>query len=285
VDSSGVPEQHSGLTTGSGWGTSGVRVASHGTLGAVAYSTTRAPSASDGEIFLVRVGADGSLPDGPAGVPLTEQVAGEQYAPGVAWNGAEFLAVFQDTRSQPGLIFFPRSDLYGARLGADGSTPDSPGGFPVETSPLPELQPAVAGSGGESLVAATHLRGGAVGALRIGARLLSAGGTPPSPVRFLDSRTLAWGGSTPGVVFDVLRGELPDLRADGSIIGAECIADDHAGTELRDDTRPSAGGGLYYLVREDTPGGPVGSYDVPGAAGQVRSRDDGAGPLACTHVP
>lgn len=291
IGADGVPETTYGLVMGSGWGNSGVRIASHPETGAIVYSTTRAPSASNGEIYLLRVRADGGMPDGFTGILLTANAPAEQYAPGAAWSGVEFTTVFQDTRNEPGLFFFPKSDLYGVRVDANGGVLDAGGGFPVETTSAPEREPDVAGSDGDSLVVASHLRGGGVGALRIGVRrLIGAGGTlgSVSGLAFSTPTSMQWEATRAAVVYDVLRGDLAALRGNGSIGDASCVDDDLPNSTRVETAVPAPGQGFYYVIRADGAGMAPGTYDDPEGAGLLHTRDDDVGTEGgngCGDVP
>ena len=288
VNADGTAGSSFGLVSGSGFGTAGVEIAGHPQLGAIVYSTTRAPSASNGEIYLLRVQADGTFPDGYTGRLVTGNADGNQYAPGAAWNGAEFVTAFQDDRASTPYVSYPESDLYGARVSAAGTVLDGAGGFPIATAPVPEWQPAVAGSGGDTLVAASYLRGDAYGALRIGLRrVIPAGAAPPAVagLRFLGGVSLTWNASKAATVYDLLRGDLARLSADRSIAAAACLANDLPTTSHDDASRPAAGNGFYYLVRADRSGSAPGTYDDPVTAGLAHGRDDDAGPAACPHLP
>lgn len=288
VSLDGTASPVSGLSvTASGWGTSGLSIAGDATMGAIAWSTTRAPSASNGEIMMVRVAPDGTLLDSPTGLPVTGNVLREQHAPSLAWNGAEFVVAFQDTRNNPdGIFFFPRSDVYAARIGADGVVRDPGGGFPVEATPIPETQPAVASARDRTLVVASRLVGGTAGALRLGLRgWMTATIVPPvSDLRVEPGGTLRWS-PLAGAASDVLRGRISLMRAARTIADASCLAEDAPTGSVLDPDLPGVGDGFYYLVRLDPAGAPAGTYDDPPGGRQLRPRDPDAGPAACADSP
>lgn len=288
VNADGTTSPGSGLVQGSGWATSAPTVASHPQLGAIVYSTTRAPSASNGEIYLIRVEPDGTLVDGYTGLLVTRNASGNQYAPSATWNGAEFVTAFQDDRASTPYVNYPKSDIYASRVGSDGVLLDGVGGFPVETTPASERQPAVAGSNGFTLVAASHARGAGFGSLRIGVRLLIPS-DPPLPavqdLRFHDAVGMRWAGTEAATAYDMLRGNLVSLAANRSISDAACFANDLPGASHSDTSVPSAGSGFYYLVRADRSGGAPGTYDDPIGNGQAHTRDDDIGAAGCEHTP
>lgn len=288
VNPDGTLGPNFGLVSGSGFGTAGVEIASHPQLGAIVYSTTRMPSASNGEISMMRVRADGTFVDGYTGFNLTGNAPGEQYAPAAAWNGVEFVTAFQDTRASTPYVSFPKSDIYASRASAEGVVQDGIGGFAVETTAETEWQPAVAGSGGFTMVAASHLRGADFGALRIGVRRLIPAGLPLPAVdglRFASASNLNWNGTKAPVVYDILRGDLAALASQGSIAGAACFADDLPSTDHADAAVPAGGTGFYYLVRADRSGSIPGTYDDPVTNRQAHGRDDDVGAGGCAHTP
>src|SRR4029077_16903400 len=61
----------------------------------------------DSDVFGGRVDASGAVLDG-RGIPIST-AAGEESAPSIAWNGSEYLSVWQDHRGS-------RYDVYGARI-------------------------------------------------------------------------------------------------------------------------------------------------------------------------
>ena len=65
----------------------------------------------------------------------------------------------------------------------------------------------------------------------------------------------------------MIRGQLSDLRGDGSIRNAECLAEDLAAATLDDADPPPRRDGFYYLAR--------GQNDCPGGTGTYGERSDG----------
>jgi PKD repeat protein len=87
--------------------------------------------------------------------------SGNQYRPRVAWDGAQFVVVYQDQRNRFASHTLDqldaRGDLYGIRVQANGTVVD-PKGFLFSNSPLAETAPNIAASGGVSLIAAALMR-------------------------------------------------------------------------------------------------------------------------------
>jgi hypothetical protein len=77
--------------------------------------------------------------------------AASQYVSGLAWSGANYLAVWMDDRTDDG-------DIYGARVGQDGSVLDS-GGFVIYAATSDQGEPAVAFDGTNYLVVWTGYSG------------------------------------------------------------------------------------------------------------------------------
>ncbi len=113
------------------------------------------------------------FPDGSLGtVTNFTPWAGNQYRPRVAWDGEHFVIAYNEQRNR----FAPftldqldaRSDLFGMRVGADGSILD-PLGFAYSLSSASEAYPAIATSGGTSLLFGSLLRNEApLAAYRVG---------------------------------------------------------------------------------------------------------------------
>ena len=148
-------------------------VAANATNALVLWTDPRAGN-SDWNIYARRVLADGTVldADGPPPVPrppLTMPATYPGFAittawnnqdnPAVAWDGSQYLAAWEDPRAN---LFFldQRTDIFGAQVSAAGALLD-PDGFALANSSLPEISPAVAGSSGASVFAASIFSGSA----------------------------------------------------------------------------------------------------------------------------
>jgi hypothetical protein len=101
-----------------------------------------------------RLGTGKTILD-PDGITLsTEQTPNSEAAPSIAWNGSEYLVVWEDDRSGTG------SDIYGTRVDPSGAVLD-PGGIPISTATGDQLAPSVAAGGAAFLVAWGDSRSGA----------------------------------------------------------------------------------------------------------------------------
>ena len=107
------------------------------------------------DIYGARVDGSGTVLD-PAGIPIS--VAQDfQAAPSVASTGNDYLVVWQDGRNSA----TTGVDLYGARVGTDGSLAD-PNGFAINTGPAGQQLPKLAsGSARVFLVVSQSLENGA----------------------------------------------------------------------------------------------------------------------------
>jgi len=108
----------------------------------------------------------------PAPQALLSDAAGRQLYPAVAWDGAQFLAAWEDQRNQ--VTFYDgRTDVYAARISAAGVLLD-PVSFALETGAAPQARPALAAVAGTpgAAASATSIVHGDVGgvAWRLGTR-------------------------------------------------------------------------------------------------------------------
>jgi hypothetical protein len=94
------------------------------------------------DIYGARVESTGTVLD-TSGISISAATS-SQYAPSVAYDGANFLVVWEDHRSGTGF-----SDIYGARVGETGTVLDT-SGFAVSAGPESEVSPRVTSLGGES---------------------------------------------------------------------------------------------------------------------------------------
>ena len=98
------------------------------------------------DIYGARVSLAGAVLDS-AGIPISTE-ASEECSPSVAFDGANYLVIWEDWRSGPGNIY---SDIYGARVNQSGVVVDT---FVVTAQPGDQLSPCIAaGSAGQLLTA------------------------------------------------------------------------------------------------------------------------------------
>jgi hypothetical protein len=96
------------------------------------------------DIYGTRVNQNGEVLD-PTGIPISTATNNQQY-PSVAFDGTNYLAVWQDKRAG-----YPDIDIYGTRINQAGTILD-PDGIPVSTAQLYQEFPAVAFDGINYLV-------------------------------------------------------------------------------------------------------------------------------------
>jgi hypothetical protein len=137
-------------------------VAFDGTYYLVVWEARRPGAAAD--VFGARVNEAGGVLD-PGGIPISG-APGDQRVPAVAFDGTNFVVVWQDERSA-----FSGPDVYGARVSPAGILLD-PGGIAISIAPEAQLMPAVARTGASSLVVWTE---GAAGTDIRGTRISPAG--------------------------------------------------------------------------------------------------------------
>jgi hypothetical protein len=96
---------------------------------------------SDSDIYGARVTPSGDVLD-PDGIPISTAVNDQSY-PAVAFDGTDYLVVWQDNRNGSW-------DIYGARLTTSGTVIDT---FSVSLQPGDQISPALAhGAGGQILI-------------------------------------------------------------------------------------------------------------------------------------
>ncbi len=119
-------------------------VASNGSDYLVVWSDSRV-SASNADIYGARVTSTGVLID-PGGLAISTSPLA-QVAPSVAFDGVNYLVVWQDKRNNA----ITKEDIYGARVAPTGVVLDLTG-FPISTVALSQLKPSVAFNGTTFLV-------------------------------------------------------------------------------------------------------------------------------------
>jgi hypothetical protein len=135
-------------------------VASDGTDSLVIWEDNGAGDIGGAQVF-----SDGSI-----GSLINVSTAAEaQDNPAVAWDGTQYFSMYEDLRA---ITFFldGRTDIFATRLDASGTVLD-PDGFAAFNDLNAEIDPAVSGAGGVSLLAAAVFRPDAPdAAYRIGLR-------------------------------------------------------------------------------------------------------------------
>ncbi|MHB8879804.1 MAG: hypothetical protein ACYC8T_39450, partial [Myxococcaceae bacterium] len=94
------------------------------------------------DIYGARLSAAGVVQDA-SGIAIST-AAGEQSSPAVAWDGNDYLVVWQDARNFA-------DDIYGARVSAAGAVQDA-SGIAISTAASDQISPAVAWDGTNYLV-------------------------------------------------------------------------------------------------------------------------------------
>ncbi len=216
------------------------------------------------DVYAARAAADGTPLDG-TGIALSAGAAPEGE-PDVAWNGTNYLVVWQDYRSGTGY------DVYAARISAAGSVLDA-GGIAVSTAAGDQTSPAVAADGSGWLVSWTDARnlgttGEDVFAARVagngtvqdatGIAVSTAAGAQRSPAVAHDGTgwLLAWEDRRSGAFADLYAAR---VNTAGSVLDGAGIP---VSTAAGDQRAPSLAwnGGNFVLAWEDRRSGT--SYDV-----------------------
>jgi hypothetical protein len=143
----------------------------------VAFAGDTGPGFND-DIDARRILPNGTFLDPERGIKVT-QVLDPQHEPAVAWDGTQYVTAFADLRDSDADGSF-MGELYGARISAAGVVLDLDG-FPIANDAIPEMFPAVAGTGSEFILGGSVFRPEAGYAnYRIGLRSSGAAvGAPP----------------------------------------------------------------------------------------------------------
>jgi hypothetical protein len=137
-----------------------------------------------------RIHTDGTLEP----IVVVSGAAGDQSDAAIGWDGQQYVALYEDLRSASSPIDL-RSDVFGTRVGSDGTVFDA-AGFAVMDDPLSEILPAVDGLGGEAFLMASDFRESTPYlSYRVAYRLLSEVVTGPEPAG--PPAVFALGGGTP----------------------------------------------------------------------------------------
>jgi hypothetical protein len=156
ITGAGVVSDPSGIRITSGLNPRGSSaIAWDGTNFLVVWQDRRSSSSYD--IYAARIAPDGTVLD-PDGIPVST-LSDDEITPAVAWDGTNFLVVWEDGRNYnngPGPLCTSCNDIYGARVGADGTVAD-PLGMPISVADKNQTSPKVAWNGQNYLVTYTLL--------------------------------------------------------------------------------------------------------------------------------
>jgi large repetitive protein len=208
------------------------------------------------DIYAARVTADGTVLD-VSGIPIAT-APGSQLNPDVAFDGTNFLVVWQDGDPR----FDPDPSIMAARVSQDGDLLDA--GILVSSNPSEQTLPSVAWDGETYLVGwedgrnddATDLYGTRIapdGTVLDPAGLLLFDAAAPD---FASQPRLEWGGSNYLMAWQEHHsGSYPDilaerLDADGQVLDASPIVISANG-DWEGDGDPAAGGGLFFVTFTD----------------------------------
>jgi phosphoribosylformylglycinamidine (FGAM) synthase PurS component len=146
-------------------------------------------SGIDSDIYGARVTPEGTVLD-PDGIAVSE-AAGWQYSPAVGFDGANFLVVWEDHRSDS-------SDIWGARVTPEGTVLETDG-IVISAAPSGQCSPAIGFDGANSLVVWQDHRNGSN--FDIYGTRVTPGGTVLDPGGIVISAAPG-GQSSPAVGFD-----------------------------------------------------------------------------------
>ncbi len=161
---------------------------------ALVLQSVETTSGVETDLIARLVNNDGSVQNA---INLTPWI-GNQYRPRVAWDGSQYIVVYQEQKNRfaPNTLdpIDARSDLFAMRLTPGGALID-PQGFAFSISPIGETDPNIAAGNGVALLSGSILRNPApYAAYRIGYTLIGQNGNQP-PVAVAGSN--ASGGDIP----------------------------------------------------------------------------------------
>jgi Protein of unknown function (DUF3152) len=221
------------------------------------------------DVYAARVDTAGTVLD-PAGIAVST-ASGVQRNAAVAFDGANFLVVWEDGRSRA-----TGPDVYAARVSPEGAVLD-PGGFPVSAAPAAESSPAVARTGTGVLVAwgsGSDIRGarlspaGAV-ADPLGIAISTAPGPQREPALAFDGANalVAWEDGRAGAAPDVYAAR---VSAAGAVLDPGGVAVAAApGAETSPAVSSAGSGGFLVAWTSGAAGGSDVSAARVGAGGAV----------------
>lgn len=177
VDANGVPTSSSWVAGDYGSYNHDVRVAASGNEAMIAWVSGTASNGTR-RVQVRRVRDDGTFLD-TVPILLEPGVPGERFAPAVTWDGTQYLVVHQDHRHGVGSLA-KSSDVYGVRVGADGTVLDSQG-FLIERTSESECAPSIEGLTGARALFASSRTSPTAGAYRIAVRVFDGTAAAPAP--------------------------------------------------------------------------------------------------------
>lgn len=161
------------FSTAGGNGVFRVGLASNGNV-ALMVQSAEISSGVETDLLFRQIYPDGTL----GAVTNLTPWRGNQYNPVVAWDGTNFVIVYEEQKNRLADLDMldGRSDLFGMRVSPAGAIID-PQGFVFSASPIAETLPGIATQGGVWLIAGTLMRNETPFAnYRIGYGVLGGGG-------------------------------------------------------------------------------------------------------------
>jgi len=217
-------------------------------------------------------GVDGALLDA-SGIAIST-AANDQWVPAVAWNGSNYLVVWEDERNSTSY-----ADIYGARVSAAGVVLEATG-IGISTGVNDMAQPAVASDGKDFFVAWDEARGAPTYTDILGARVSGEGTVVDTTPIVIKAGTLgewapalSWDGTNYLVVWYESRSVTYFDILGARVSGAGAVLDSPAiviSAATSDQSRPDVtwDGGNHLVVWQDHRSGPTGvsgTWDIYGA--------------------
>jgi hypothetical protein len=212
----------------------------------VAYHDENGTFGIEGDLFVQRVDRLGNLIDGP--VLVTPDTARRAQSVAMDWNGTEFGLVWHDSKGG-GTV----PQVYFSRVGCNCTDSDGDHFTTCAGGDCNDEDPFVNPLQVESCVNGLDDDCDSLVDCQDPVTCPATGGSVPGEVAGVvlagDKETLSWQAEQLSDLYDILRGDLVELRSDGGFSRSECLAWRVETTSHTDPVVPAPGSGSYYLVR------------------------------------
>jgi len=214
----------------------------------IAYVEENHPWDTTGDVFIQRVDRLGTKLGGP--VLITPDSAQRARHVDMDWNGKEYGIVWDDDKNQTGQA---TRQVWFARIGCNCVDADSDTFSTCAGGDCNDSDPLVNPAQQEACLDGVDNNCDAQADCQDTTNCPAQGGPVPSEIQGVlfsaDKQSLSWQPERRSDVYDLLTGDLRDLRSAGDFSRSRCLAWRIPATSYADTTVPAGGAGLYYLVR------------------------------------